>query len=116
MGGWVYIMASRRNGTIYIGVTSDLHTRVQEHRQGDINGFTKRYGCKMLVWYERHYGIESAIQREKSLKRYLRNWKLKLIEEFNPEWNDLFENCYEVDNLFEPAFVRKFEDGMRLMN
>jgi putative endonuclease len=89
MGGWVYIMASKRNGTLYTGVTSDLYRRVREHKQGDIQGFTKRYGCKILVWYECHLDIEIAIQREKNIKRYLRKWKLNLIEEMNPDWNDL---------------------------
>ena len=110
MGGWAYIMASKRNGTLYIGVTSDLFRRVGEHKQGDISGFTKRHGCKMLVWYERHHDIEQAIQREKSIKRYLRIWKLRMIEMFNPDWHDLYTSCYEHDNLFDPAFVRRFEE------
>ena len=84
-------MASMRNGTLYTGVTSDLFKRVGEHKQGDIEGFTKRYGCKMLVWYERHFDIEMAIQREKNIKHYVRKWKLNLIEEMNPEWNDLYD-------------------------
>ncbi len=111
MGGWVYIMASKRNGTLYIGVTSDLWRRAQEHKQGDIPGFTRQYGCKTLVWYERHYDIETAIQREKPLKLYRRKWKLNLIENFNPGWADLFPTCYEHDNLFQPTFVKRFEDG-----
>ena len=103
MSGWVYIMASRRNGTIYTGVTSDLQGRIWEHRNDATPGFTSKYGCKTLVWYERHYGIESAIQREKSIKRYRRIWKLRLIEQFNRDWNDLFEICYERDNPFRPS-------------
>ena len=102
-GGHVYIMASQRNGTLYIGVTSDLQGRASQHRQGLTPGFTSRYGCKLLVWYERHDGIEGAIQREKSLKRYRRRWKLALIEGFNPNWNDLFETCYERDNPYRPS-------------
>lgn len=90
-GGSVYIMASRRNGTIYIGVTSDLPKRVREHREGLIEGFTKRYGCKMLVWFERHDTIEAAILRERQMKEWRRAWKLRRIEEMNPDWNDLFE-------------------------
>jgi putative endonuclease len=90
-GGFVYIMASRRNGTIYIGVTSDLPKRVWEHREGLIEGFTKKYGCKTLVWFERHGSIEAAIIREKQMKEWQRAWKLRRIEEMNPDWNDLFE-------------------------
>ena len=112
MGGWVYIMASRRNGTLYTGVTSDLHKRVLEHRQGDIEGFTRRYGCKLLIWYERNWDIESAIQREKSVKRYLHKWKLRLIEEFNPAWDDLFDTFSDRDNLYVPSFEKRFEESL----
>ena len=91
-------MASRRNGTIYTGVTSDLQSRVFEHRNELKPGFTSKYGCKILVWYERHDNIVEAIQREKKLKKYRRDWKLELIEGFNPDWNDLFESCLERDN------------------
>ncbi|WP_075995294.1 GIY-YIG nuclease family protein [Salaquimonas pukyongi] len=91
MTGFVYIMASKRNGTLYTGVTSDLARRVYEHREGLIEGFTKRYDCKMLVWYEEYFNVADAIQREKSIKRYYRKWKLDLIESINPEWNDLYE-------------------------
>lgn len=90
-GGFVYIMASRRNGTLYIGVTSDLLKRVWEHREGLIEGFTKKYGCKMLVWFEQHDDIEAAITREKQMKEWKRAWKLRVIEEKNPDWDDLFE-------------------------
>lgn len=90
-GGFVYIMASRRNGTIYIGVTTDLAKRVWEHREGLIEGFTKKYGCKTLVWFEHHDTIEAAITREKQMKEWRRAWKLRRIEEMNPDWNDLFE-------------------------
>ena len=85
-----YIMASKRNGTLYIGVTSDLPKRVWEHREGVVDGFTKEYGAKTLVWYEAHDNAESAITREKQLKKWNRIWKLRLIEEKNPEWRDLF--------------------------
>ncbi len=91
LGGYVYIMASRRNGTIYIGVTSDLQKRVWEHREGLIEGFTKKYDCKMLAWFERHDTIEAAIIREKQMKEWRRAWKLRRVEEMNPDWNDLFE-------------------------
>ena len=90
----VYIMASRRNGTLYIGVTSDLVQRVWQHREGVSPGFTKRYSCKMLVWYEQHGSMEAAILREKQLKGGSRAKKLKLIEEGNPEWQDLFEQLF----------------------
>jgi putative endonuclease len=88
--GFVYIMASRRNGTIYTGVAADLAQRAHEHREGLIDGFTKRYGCKTLVWYEEHYDYRDAIQHETSIKRYYRKWKLNLIESMNPEWRDLY--------------------------
>ena len=90
-GGCVYMMASRRNGTIYIGVTSDLAKRAWEHREGRIEGFTRKYGCKLLVWFEHHAKIEAAIKREKQMKEWRRAWKLRVIEETNPDWNDLFE-------------------------
>ncbi|KPB01577.1 GIY-YIG nuclease family protein [Ahrensia marina] len=98
MSGWVYIMASKRNGTIYIGVTSDLQGRAHEHRTAQSKGFTARYNCKDLVWYERHDNIVLAIEREKKLKKFKRAWKLELIEGFNPDWEDLYENCYVRDN------------------
>ena len=88
----VYILASRRNGTLYIGVTSDLVKRVWEHKQSFVNGFAKEYGAKTLVWYEVHDSAESAITREKQLKKWNRAWKIRLIEEVNPYWNDLYSN------------------------
>ncbi|CTQ74062.1 GIY-YIG nuclease family protein [Roseibium alexandrii] len=91
MSSCVYIMASKPNGTLYTGVTNDLARRVYEHRTGQTPGFTTRYACKLLVWYERHDRIERAIQREKTIKHYVRKWKINLIEEMNPEWNDLYE-------------------------
>ena len=87
----VYIMASQRNGTLYTGVTTDLAQRVFDHREGKVPGFTQKHGCKMLVWYEEHFDVADAIQREKSIKRYYRQWKLRLIEEQNPNGNDLYE-------------------------
>ena len=89
--GFVYIMASGRNGTIYIGVTSDLPKRAWEHRNGVIEGFTKTYGCKLLVWYEIHGSIESARQRELRMKEWKRDWKLREIEGLNPGWEDLYD-------------------------
>ncbi len=88
---FVYIMASRRNGTLYVGVTSDLARRTAEHRQGAIAGFTKRYDCKLLVWMEPHARMDEAIAREKQIKAGSRKDKLTLIESENPLWNDLYK-------------------------
>lgn len=88
----VYIMASQRNGTIYIGVTSDLIRRAHEHREGLVEGFAQRYGCKLLVWFEQHEQMHTALAREKQLKLYRRAWKLRLIEKHNPRWRDLFDD------------------------
>ncbi|HMS30960.1 MAG TPA: GIY-YIG nuclease family protein [Candidatus Saccharibacteria bacterium] len=88
-GGYVYILANDRNGTIYIGVTSHLVRRITEHKQKVVEGFTKKYGVSKLVWYEIHDTIESAIEREKQMKKWKRLWKLREIEEMNPEWRDL---------------------------
>ena len=86
---YVYILASKRNGTLYIGVTNDLARRVLEHREGLVPGFTKTYGVKMLVYYESFGDITQAISREKRLKRYKREWKINLIQQSNVEWRDL---------------------------
>ena len=86
----VYMLASKRNGTLYIGVTSDLIQRVWQHKEGLAEGFTKTYGVKMLVWYEQHGTMEIAIRKEKAMKKWLREWKLKTIEQTNPDWNDLW--------------------------
>ena len=86
-----YMMASERNGTLYVGVTADLSRRVFEHREGVQDGFTKRYGCKRLVWYERYDLIVDAILREKQIKAGSRRAKLDLIEALNPSWDDLYE-------------------------
>ena len=88
----VYILASRRHGTLYIGVTSDLISRVVAHRDGVFEGFTKRYGVTRLVWFETHDSMLEAIRREKQLKKYRREWKINLIERENPEWLDLLPN------------------------
>ena len=87
----VYIMASQRNGTLYVGVTSDLVERVWQHREDAIDGFTKRYGVHRLVYYEALSDMESAIVREKQLKKWNRAWKLRLIEASNPTWQDLWD-------------------------
>jgi putative endonuclease len=86
----VYILANRRNGTIYTGVTGDLARRIYEHREGLTPGFTLTYGCKKLVWYERHELVTGAIRHEKRIKKYPRAWKLNLIEAANPHWIDLY--------------------------
>ena len=86
----VYIVASQRNGTIYTGVTSNLPRRAFEHQEGLVEGFTKKYGCKLLVWYEIHETMESAILREKQIKAGSREKKFGLIQTMNPEWNDLY--------------------------
>jgi putative endonuclease len=86
----VYILASKRNGTLYVGVTSDLVKRVWEHNNNVVEGFTRRYGVRQLVWYEPHENMDSAIQREKQLKEWKRQWKLDLIEGANPNWLDLY--------------------------
>ena len=86
----VYILTSRRNGTLYIGVTSDPLQRIWAHKNDLVEGFTKRYGIHLLVWYEVHESMESAIQREKQLKEWKRKWKLELIERTNPNWEDLY--------------------------
>jgi putative endonuclease len=88
----VYIMASQRNGTLYVGVTANLPERVWQHREGLTPGFTKRYGCKLLVWYERHERMDEAIGREKQIKGGSRAKKLTLIEAMNPSWRDLYED------------------------
>jgi putative endonuclease len=88
----VYILASKRNGTLYTGVTSNLAKRVWEHKNDIIEGFTKQYKVHTLVWYERHETMESAIAREKAIKNWKRALKLDMIERDNPEWNDLYED------------------------
>ena len=91
MAYYVYILASGKNGTLYIGVTNDLLRRVYEHRESVVEGFTKRHGVKRLVHFETYDSVETAIRREKALKAWLRNWKIALIERDNPDWNDLYE-------------------------
>ena len=88
----VYILSSQRNGTLYIGITSNLVKRVWEHKGHLAEGFTKEYGVDRLVWYEAHETMESAILREKQLKKWNRAWKIRLIEEVNPDWKDLYES------------------------
>ena len=88
----VYLLASRRYGTLYVGVTSDLMTRLYQHREGLVAGFTREYGVKLLMWFEMHATMEAAIKREKRIKKWNRAWKLELIEAGNPNWRDLAED------------------------
>lgn len=87
----VYILASKRNGTLYTGVTSNLLQRIHQHKENQADGFTKKYNVKDLVYYEPHETAEAAIIREKQIKEWQRNWKIELIEKANPNWHDLFE-------------------------
>jgi putative endonuclease len=91
MGGHVYLLASRKHGTLYLGVTNDLARRVHEHRTGAMPGFSQRYRVHRLVWYERHDTMPLASAREKAIKHWSRAWKIQLIEAMNPEWHDLYE-------------------------
>ena len=91
------MLASKRNGTLYTGVTSDLIRRIWEHKNDLVVGFSKRYGIHMLVWYEQHETMDSAIAREKAIKEWKRKWKLELIEKENPEWKDLYDDLLGLD-------------------
>ena len=89
---YVYMMASRKNGTLYIGVTNDLVRRVHEHKQGAVDGFTRTYGVKTLVFFEGTDDVRSAIQRERTMKHWSRAWKIAAIEKTNPDWRDLYDD------------------------
>lgn len=91
----VYLLASRERGTLYVGVTGWLRERIYEHREGLVEGFTRKYGVKHLVWFEIHADFPSAIRREKQLKKWSRAWKLALIERHNPGWRDLWEDLLD---------------------
>ena len=92
--GYVYIMANRRNGAIYIGVTSDLVQRTHQHRHGMGAGFTRQYGCKRLVWFEAYDDLQEARYRELQMKKWKREWKLRVIEAQNPRWSDLYRSLF----------------------
>ena len=92
---YVYILASDRNGTLYIGVTSNLILRIWQHQEKQVKGFTKKYDVQKLVWFEQHENAESAITREKQIKKWNRDWKIRLIEETNPYWNDLYPSIIQ---------------------
>lgn len=93
---FVYILASKRNGTLYTGMTNDLARRVWEHRNGYIKGFTDKHNVKTLVWFEHHTDVNHAISREKRIKRWRRDWKLNLVERSNPSWDDLYTSLMAV--------------------
>jgi putative endonuclease len=95
----VYIMANRYRGTLYVGVTSALWSRVAAHKNEAFEGFTKEYGVKSLVWYEHHHSMEQAIKREKQLKKWNRAWKIRIIEELNPDWRDLHDEIDPIGTL-----------------
>ena len=97
----VYILASRRNGTLYLGVTSDVVKRVWQHRTDVVDGFTKEYCVHLLVWYEIHTSMRAAIEREKAIKKWNRDWKIRLIETENPDWRDLYADI--VGSGFPPS-------------
>jgi putative endonuclease len=88
----VYILAKQRNGTLYIGVTSNLSARIWQHKNKYVEGFTEKYDVNLLVWYESHETMESAIAKEKAMKKWNRIWKLRVIEQMNPDWRDLYED------------------------
>lgn len=92
MAYYVYLLASQKHGTLYLGVTNNIVRRAYEHRTKAVDGFTKRYGIDKLVWFEIYDDIASAITREKELKKWRRDWKIRLIEDANPDWTDLYPN------------------------
>lgn len=100
----VYMMASGRNGTLYVGVTTDLWRRAYEHRELMFDGFARKYGCRTLVWWEQYGDLNDAIRREKSVKRWRRSWKLALIEKENPTWRDLYAD-YLLPRAADPSAV-----------
>src|SRR5947207_2166622 len=100
----VYILANRRNGTLYTGVTNNLLSRVIQHKRKEIKGFTEKYNVNKLVWFEQTKDIRIAIQTEKQMKKWNRKWKLELIEEKNHEWKDLFYEIGGTDEMFLPGF------------
>lgn len=93
--GWVYLLASKRNGTLYLGVSSNLKKRIWQHRTGAVDGFSREYGCKLLVWMEHFANLEDARRREWQMMKWKRGWKIELIEKSNPQWRDLW---FELNN------------------
>ncbi len=107
----VYIVANKPRGVIYVGVTSALWNRVGAHKQGAIKGFTKKYNVNLLVWYEHHHTMEAAIRREKQIKDWKRDWKLEMIEKFNPSWIDLHNHIDPIGTLV--AYEPEKDSGFR---
>ncbi len=107
----VYILAHKPHGVLYVGVTSALWNRVAAHKQGEVKGFTQKYNVKLLVWYEHHHFIENAIKREKQIKEWKREWKIELIENFNPAWADLHDWIDPVGTLVEFDLAK--DSGLR---
>ena len=107
MEGYVYILASRKHGTPYTGVTSDLPGRVHQHRNGTFPGFTAEHGVKRLVWFDTHTNIETAIVREKRIKNWRRDWKIALIEDFNPDRSDLATSLLGFDPLTSAPLLHR---------
>jgi putative endonuclease len=105
----VYIVTNKPYGTLYIGVTSALWARIWEHKNGTFLGFTSTYGLGLLVWYEHHHSMASAIHREKRLKKWQRSWKFNLINAFNPDWRDLHDGIDSTINLVDEFVTRKVE-------
>ncbi len=103
---FVYILASKRNGTLYIGMTNDLLMRTYEHKKGLKEGFTKKYNVNKLVYFEQTNDVRYALEREKQLKKWNRKWKLRLIEENNPDWNDLYYEHGGTDSLYDDYPLR----------
>ncbi len=91
---YVYILASKRNGTLYIGLTNDIERRIQEHKTKQVKGFTSKYSINLLVYYEQHHNYDEAFERERQLKKWNRKWKLELIEKSNPDWEDLSKEWF----------------------
>lgn len=104
---YVYILAGKKNGTLYTGVTNNLLRRVYEHKHKMVDGFTKKYGIDKLVYYITTDSIEWAIQREKQIKAWKRQWKIRIIEELNPEWKDLYYELDGTDDMFDDYFEEK---------
>jgi putative endonuclease len=100
---YVYILASDRNGTLYVGQTDDLIERVRQHREKERRGFSAKYGANRLVWFEEHLGRESALTRERQIKKWYRAWKLRTIEAANPEWRDLYDDLLQPEQPLHPA-------------
>lgn len=101
---YVYILASEKNGTLYIGVTNNLIKRVAQHKRKEVEGFTEKYNVNKLVWYEQTNDIRIAIEREKQIKKWNRKWKISLLEKTNPEWKDLFFEIGGTEEMLEPGF------------